>query len=104
MLTAFICAGLNTALISARAQGLDRVLLVIAEDMSSASGVVWGFRLVRTSDWTLEMGPEPIAIGRAGLGWGAGNTHLSMPGEPIKREGVGEHRRAFIRSVRRSVL
>lgn len=95
MLALSFCASLSTALVSARAQVKDRVLLVVAKDMDSARALGWGFRLVQPGDWTLEMGPEPIAIGRAGLGWGAGNRHLAMPGEPIKREGDGRSPAGF---------
>jgi L,D-peptidoglycan transpeptidase YkuD (ErfK/YbiS/YcfS/YnhG family) len=66
-------------------------LLVLTRDWKSSSGLIRLFERERLdSAWQQHGSPEPVVLGKSGLGWGRGLVETkSLPG-PRKKEGDGK--------------
>ena len=67
-----------------------QLLLVVTPSYEATQGLLHTFTRSSTSaPWEYAAEPVPIAVGRAGLGWGEG-LHAEFPSDrPVKREGDG---------------
>lgn len=67
-----------------------RLVLVTTATMKDTKATLQTFeRDAPSAPWKRRSGPEPVVVGKAGLGWGLTFRAMARPGEPLKREGDG---------------
>jgi len=80
-----------TSSISSPFAGSTQLLVVTTADWSSVPGTMRRFERANPhSPWVLLQTPNPVVVGRNGLGWGEGLNPPASTTGPIKREGDGK--------------
>jgi len=69
----------------------NQMILVLAESFDATTGILSRFeREPGGTEWTAVGDPSPVALGRNGLGLGAGLDDIDPGAMPVKREGDGK--------------